>query len=104
MRLDRRVADDNIMAETVGPTRAGTEEAMDAAIIEEYAQKLRSAGAGASLVLLTRGGHELPARDVRTARDLVHLTHDGSETVVLRSEIVGIRLQGAGGVVSKMGF
>jgi hypothetical protein len=77
---------------------------MDAAIIEEYAQKLRAAGAGATLVLFTRGGHELPAHDIRTARDLVYLTHDGSETVVLRSEVVGIRFRGAGGGVGKMGF
>jgi len=77
---------------------------MDAAIIEDYAQKLRAAGAGASLVLLTRGGHEISARDVRTARDLVHLIQDGGETVVLRSEIIGIRLHGAGGVASRMGF
>ena len=54
------------MAEIVGP-RGGTEEAMDAAIIEEYAQKLRAAGAGATLVLFTRGGHEHPAHDLRTA-------------------------------------
>ena len=77
---------------------------MDAAIIEEYAQKLRAAGAGATLVLLTRGGHEIPAHDIRTARDLVHLTHDDGETVVLRSEVVGIRFRSAGGGVGKMGF
>lgn len=77
---------------------------MDAAIIEEYAQKLRAAGAGATLVLLTRGGHEIPAHDIRTARDLVHLTQDDGETVILRSEIVGIRFRSAGGGVGKMGF
>jgi hypothetical protein len=77
---------------------------MDAAIIEEYAQKLRAAGAGASLVLLTRGGHELPAREIRTARDLVHLTQDEGEAVILRSEIVGLRFRGVGGGASKMGF
>lgn len=77
---------------------------MDAAIIEDYAQKLRAAGAGATLVLFTRGGHELPAQDVRTARDLVHLTHDGSETVVLRSEIVAIRFRDAKAGPSRVGF
>ncbi|MGO1075351.1 hypothetical protein [Inquilinus sp. CA228] len=77
---------------------------MDAAIIEDYAQKLRAAGAGATLVLFTRGGHELPAQDVRTVRDLVYLTHDGSETVILRSEIVAIRFSGAKAGASKVGF
>ncbi|WP_026870702.1 hypothetical protein [Inquilinus limosus] len=77
---------------------------MDAALIEEYAQKLRTAGAGASLVLFTRGGHEHPARDVRTARDLVYLTHDAGETVILRSEIVAIRFRDAKTGSSKMGF
>ncbi|MFE0755834.1 hypothetical protein ACFW16_17875 [Inquilinus sp. NPDC058860] len=77
---------------------------MDAAIIEEYAQKLRAAGAGATLVLFTRGGHEHPAHDVRTARDLVHLTHDGTETVILRSEIVAIRFRDTRGGSSRVGF
>lgn len=77
---------------------------MDAAIIEEYAQKLRAAGAGATLVLLTRGGLEILAHHIRTARDLVYLTQDDGETVILRSEIVGIRFRGAGGGVGKMGF
>lgn len=77
---------------------------MDAAIIEEYAQKLRAAGAGATLVLFTRGGHEHPARELRTARDLVYLTHDAGETVILRSEIVAIRFSDTGAGTSKMGF
>ena len=77
---------------------------MDAAIIEEYAQKLRAAGAGASLVLFTRGGHEHPAHEVRTARDLVHLAHDGTETVILRSEIVAIRFRDARAGASRVGF
>lgn len=77
---------------------------MDAAIIEEYAQKLRAAGPGATLVLLTRGGHEISAHDIRTARDLVHLTQDDGETVILRSEVVGIRFRGTGGGAGKMGF
>ena len=77
---------------------------MDAAIIEEYAQKLRAAGTRATLVLFTRGGHEHPARDVRTARDLIYLTHDSGETVILRSEIVAIRFSDARGGASKMGF
>ena len=77
---------------------------MDAALIEEYAQKLRAAGAGASLVLFTRGGHEHAAHDVRTARDLVYVTHDDGETVILRTEIVAIRLNGIRGGSSRMGF
>jgi hypothetical protein len=77
---------------------------MDAAIIEDYAQKLRAAGAGATLVLFTRGGHEHSANDVRTARDLVYLTHDGTETVILRSEIVAIRFRGAKAGSSRVGF
>lgn len=77
---------------------------MDAAIIEDYAQKLRAAGAGATLVLFTRDGHEHPARDVRTVRDLVYLTHDGSETVILRSEIVAIRFGDAKAGSSRVGF
>ncbi|MGF6231277.1 hypothetical protein QFZ27_005232 [Inquilinus ginsengisoli] len=77
---------------------------MDAAIIEEYAQKLRAAGAGATLVLFSRDGHEHPARSVRTVRDLVYLTHDGTETVILRSEIVAIRFSDAKPGVSRVGF
>ncbi|WP_342237349.1 hypothetical protein [Inquilinus sp. OTU3971] len=77
---------------------------MDAAIIEDYARKLRAAGPGASLVLFTRGGHEHPAHDVRTARDLVHLTHDGTETVILRSEVVAIRFRDAKTGASRVGF
>jgi hypothetical protein len=77
---------------------------MDAAIIEDYAQKLRAAGAGATLVLFTRDGHEHPARGIRTVRDLVYLTHDGSETVVLRSEIVAIRFSDATAGASRVGF
>ncbi|MGK9167064.1 hypothetical protein KXR53_12235 [Inquilinus limosus] len=77
---------------------------MDAALIEEYAQKLRAAGAGASLVLFTRGGHEHAAHSVRTARDLVYLTHDASETVILRSEIVAIRFRDAKARSSRVGF
>ena len=77
---------------------------MDAAIIEDYAQKLRAAGAGASLVLFTRDGHEHPARSVRTVRDLVYLTHDGSETVILRSEVVAIRFSDATAGSSRVGF
>jgi hypothetical protein len=92
------------MAWIVGPARTGAEEAMDAAIIEEYAQKLRAAGAGATLVLFTRGGHEHPAHDIRTARDLVYLTHDAGETVILRSEIVAIRFRDAKAGASRVGF
>ena len=77
---------------------------MDAAIIEEYAQKLRAAGAGATLVLFTRGGHEHPAHDLRTKRDLVYLTHEGTETVILRSEVVAIRFQDARAGASRVGF
>lgn len=77
---------------------------MDAAIIEEYAQKLRAAGTRATLVLFTRGGHEHPAHDVRTARDLVYLMHDGAETVILRSEIVAIRFRDARAGSSRVGF
>lgn len=77
---------------------------MDAAIIEDYARKLRAAGAGATLVLFIRGGHELPALDVRTVRDLVYLTHDGTETVILRSEIVAIRFSDPKPGASRVGF
>jgi len=77
---------------------------MDAALIEDYAQKLRAAGAGASLVLFTRSGHEHAAYDIRTARDLVYLTHDGGETVILRSEIVAIRFNGSRAGSSRVGF
>jgi len=77
---------------------------MDAAIIEDYARKLRAAGAGAMLVLFTRGGHEHPAHDLRTARDLVYLTHEGTETVILRSEVVAIRFRDAKAGASRVGF
>ncbi|HEY9349035.1 MAG TPA: hypothetical protein VIQ53_27140 [Inquilinus sp.] len=77
---------------------------MDAAIIEDYARKLRAAGAGATLVLFTRGGHEHPAHDVRTAHDLVYLTLEGTETVILRSEIVAIRFRDARAGASRVGF
>lgn len=77
---------------------------MDAAIIEEYAQKLRAAGAGATLVLFTRGGHEHPAHDLRTARDLVYLAHEGTETVILRSEVVAIRFRDAKARGARVGF